>query len=120
MRSFAAFVLLCLSTPVLAGASAWVPVEIKNGAVLMDITLNGEPAKAMLDTGATGNGVSQAYLDSHEGEFTRGRWIELQGIKEDYETNEINGLKVGMFGTEIDLNNLWPMSVEGAPLISAA
>lgn len=117
MRSFAAFVLLCLSTPVLAGASAWVPVEIKNGAVLMDITLNGEPAKAMLDTGATGNGVSQAYLDSHEGEFTRGRWIELQGIKEDYETNEINGLKVGMFGTEIDLNNLWPMSVEGADLI---
>lgn len=117
MRSFVAFLLLCVSAPALAGASSWVPVEIRNGLVLMDITLNGKAAKAMLDTGMTHNGVSQAYLHSHEGEYTRGRWIELQGIKEDYETNEINGLKVGMFGTEIDLNNLWPMSVEGADII---
>lgn len=117
MRSFAAFVLLCFSAPALASVSAWVPVEIRDGMVLMDVTLNGEPAKALLDTGATHNGVSQAYLESHVGEYTRGRWIELQGIKEDYETNEINGLKVGMFGTEIDLNNLWPMSVAGADLI---
>ena len=117
MRSFAVFVLLCFSTSVSASISAWVPVEIDNGRVLMDITLNGKPAKAMLDTGATHNGVSQAYLENNEGEYTRGKWIELQGIKEDYETNEINGLKVGMFGTEIDLNNLWPMTVEGADLI---
>jgi len=117
MRSFAVFVLLCFTSPVFAGASAWVPVEIRDGMVLMDITVNGEPAKAQLDSGSTHNGVSQAYLDSHQGEYTRGRWIELQGLKEDYETNEINGLVVGMFGAETDLNNLWPMHVEGADII---
>ena len=117
MKSFATIVLLCLSSPVLAGASAWVPLDIRDGHVLMDVTINGQPAKAMLDTGATGNGVSEAWLARNEGEFSRGRYLKLQGIKEDYDTTEINGLKVGMFGTEIDLNSLWPMHVEGADLI---
>lgn len=117
MKSFATLVLFCLSTPVLAGASAWIPLEIRDGLLLMDVTINGRPAKALLDTGATGNGVSEAWLARNEGEYSRGRYIELQGIKEDYKTTEINGLKVGMFGTEIDLNSLWPMHVEEADLI---
>ena len=117
MRTFAALLLLSLSAFAHAGASAWVPLEINNGQLLMDVTINGKPAKALLDTGATGNGVSEAWLARNEGGFSRGRYIKLQGIKEDYETTEINGLKVGMFDTEIDLNSLWPMHVEGADLI---
>ena len=117
MKPFAILVLFCLSSPVLAGASAWVPLEIRNGHLLMDVTINGQPAKAMLDTGSQGNGVSEAWLARNAGEFSRGRYLKLQGIKEDYETTEINGLKVGMFGTEIDLNSLWPMHAEGADLI---
>jgi predicted aspartyl protease len=117
MRIFAAALLLSLSALAHAGASAWVPLEISNGHLLMDVTINGQPAKALLDTGATGNGISEDWLARNKGEFSRGRYIKLQGIKEDYETTEINGLKVGMFGTEIDLNSLWPMHVEGADLI---
>jgi len=117
MRSFAALLLLCLSAPAFASASAWVPLEIENGTLLMDVTINGKPAKAMLDSGSQGNGVSEAWLASNEGDYSRGRYLKLQGIKEDYETSEINGLKVGMFGTEIDLNSLWPMQVEGADII---
>lgn len=117
MRVFTALLLLCIAAPVYAGASAWVPLEIRNGHLLMDVTINGQPAKALLDTGSTGNGISEAWLARNKGEFSRGRYIRLQGLKEDYETTEINGLKVGMFGTEIDLNSLWPMHAAGADLI---
>ena len=117
MRILAALLVLCVSVSAHAGASEWVPLEISNGHLLMDVTINGKPAKAMLDTGATGNGISEAWLALNKGEYSRGRYIRLQGIKDDYETTEINGLKVGMFDTEIDLNSLWPMHVEGADLI---
>ena len=117
MKSFATFVLLCLSCTAFAGASAWVPLEIDDGRLIMEVTINGKPARAMLDTGSRGNGISEAWLARNKGEYSRGRYIKLQGIKEDYETTEINGLKVGMFGAEIDLNSLWPMHVDGADVI---
>ena len=83
MRIFAALLLLSLSAVAHAGASEWVPLEINNGHLLMDVTINGKPSKAMIDTGANGNVISQDWLARNNGEFSRCRYLNMQGYKED-------------------------------------
>jgi len=94
--------------PFFGAASPWVPIEIDDGQVIMPITLNGEPARAMLDTGASANFVSQAFLDAHEGGFSVGQGVVVTGIDGRRRTAMANNMRLGMFGTEFEIDQLIP------------
>jgi len=64
MRIIAVLALLCLSVPSIAEDSTWTSIDTSSGQVIIPITLDGESARAMLDTGAIGNRVSQTFLDA--------------------------------------------------------
>jgi predicted aspartyl protease len=87
---------------------AWTPIDISNGHVIIPITLNGEPARAMLDTGANANMVSQAFLDAHEGEFSKGQAVIVSGVNDQRRTAMANNLTLGIFGTEFEIDQLVP------------
>jgi predicted aspartyl protease len=108
MRIFGAIVLLCVSASTSAEISPWTPIEIENGHVIIPITLNGEPAKAMLDTGAASNSVSQYFLDAHEGDYSTGRGVIVTGVNEQRRTAMVNNLRLGLFGTEFEIDQLVP------------
>ena len=90
MRIIAALVLLCLSALSMAADTAWTPIDTSSGQVIIPITLNGEPARAMLDTGAVGNIVSQAFLDSND---TRSK-------------SPVDAITLGVSGTEFEIGAL--------------
>lgn len=108
MKLVTTLVLLCISGSAFAGVSSWIPVEIENGLVILPITLNGEPARAMLDTGASGNSISQYYLDAHEGEYSTGQGIIVTSPNERRRTAMANNIMLGILGTEFEIDQLVP------------
>ena len=109
MRMITALVVLCLSSPVFAGASAWIPVEIDNGQIIIPITLSGEPARALLDTGAEGHAISESFLASHEGAYTKGKPLTVSGVATSRRTNWVNNVDIGLFGVEFEIDDLMPI-----------
>lgn len=73
MRYF--FILLGIfsSLSASAGVSDWIPFQHQSGHITIPVTLNGERTTAILDTGASGNGISEAFLARHAGEYGLGR-----------------------------------------------
>ncbi len=108
MKLVTTLVLLCIFGSAFAGVSSWVPVEIENGLVILPITLNGEPARAMLDTGAGGNSISQYYLDAHEGEYSTGQGVIVTSHSDQRRTAMANNIMLGIFGTEFEIDQLVP------------
>lgn len=117
MRAITLVLLLCLYSPASADVSNWVPVEINNGHIILPVTIEGEPASALLDTGSTGHGISEKFLASHEGSYSRGRVITVVGIKEKRDTNMINGVSLGIFGAEFTVNQLMPTQMDDIDFI---
>lgn len=108
MRIIAATILFFASGLAVASVSNWMPIEIENGLPIIPITLNGEPARAMLDTGASGNSVSQFFLDAHEGEYSKGQGVIVTSTNDQRRTAMINNMRLGIFGTEFEIDQLVP------------
>lgn len=109
MRVVAFLIIIWVSPSALAAATDWFPVEIDNGHIIIPVTLNGKPAKALLDSGAMGNGISEVFLASSEEKYSRGKSITVRGIAGDRDTTMINGLDLGIFGIEFPVNGLVPL-----------
>ena len=109
MRMITALVVLCVSSPVFAAASAWIPVEISNGQIIIPITLGGEPARALLDTGAEGHAISEPFLAGQEGSYTKGKPLTVSGVTSSRRTNWINNVDIGLFGVEFEIDDLMPI-----------
>ncbi len=108
MRSLTVILALIATLPAFAGVSQWIPFELSHGHITIPVTLNGEPATAFLDTGASGNGISERFLEEHEGEYGTGRQIIVTGVYGSRRVNLINNIQVGMFGSEFRLDQLMP------------
>jgi len=94
MRIFAAIALLCLSVSAFAETTSWVPLEIEKGKIVIPITLNGKPARASLNTHSHRNLISQAFLDTHEGEFAKGQ------------NAVVDIMRLEVLGTELEIEEL--------------
>lgn len=100
-----------------AGVSAWIPFDSTAGHISIPVTLNGEETRAILDSGATGNGISERFLERHEGEYTTGGKITLSGLTGTRTVRVVNDIEINMFGADIKMNELWPTRMARADLI---
>jgi predicted aspartyl protease len=117
MRVVACLIIIWVSPSALASATDWFPVEIDNGQIIIPVTLNGKPAKALLDSGAMGNGISEVFLASSEENYSRGKSITVRGIAGDRDTTMINGLDLGIFGIEFPVNGLLPLQTHSIDFV---
>ncbi len=117
MRIPGFLLLLLLAAPALGSVSEWMPIEVRNGQPIMPISLNGQPARALLDTGATANFVSQSFLEEHEGGFSVGQGVIVTGVDGRRRTAMANNMRLGMFGTEFEIDQLIPSPFEGFDMI---
>jgi hypothetical protein len=92
-----------------AGVSAWIPFEIGNGHIRVPVTLNGEETWAILDSGATGNGISERFLASREGEYKFGRKVRVTGVLGERDVRLIDGIDIGIFGSKFTIGELMPV-----------
>ena len=100
--------MLCLfvSADLFAAITKWQDVEIVNGRVIVDVAIEGVPAKALLDTGATGMSISPSFLEKNGIPFIKGREyisVGAHGRSKSYMMKEID---VTIFGSQFPLKNV--------------
>jgi predicted aspartyl protease len=117
MKRLAALMLLLTPAPLFAAATAWTPFDIEDGHIYVDVTLNGQPARALVDSGASGNAISMAFINEHGIDYTRGREIIVTGINGQRTTNYVENMNIGMFGLELEIDHLMPYDDAGFDFI---
>jgi len=100
-----------------AGVSPWIPFENKTGHITIPVTLNGEETRAILDTGANGNAISESFMARHEGEYKVGGSVLVSGITGTRRVNLVNNIQVEMFGSKFELDQLMPSRTRNFDLI---
>jgi predicted aspartyl protease len=70
---------LALAPVVARAQAARTPFTLLNGKMFVDATVNGTPAKALVDSGSQFSGVDQAFAEAHG--LKLGRRIGLRGIQ---------------------------------------
>ncbi len=109
----ALLVLVCLiSAPAQASfITNWIPFELIRGHIAIPVSLNGKQTTAILDTGATGNGIAKAFLIQNPDGYKPGRQIIVQGVYGKQRVRLVNDITVGMFGTSFKMGELMPVSL---------
>lgn len=117
MKLIAALVLILASAPTIAGVSQWIPFESARGHITIPITLNGKETRAILDSGANGNAISERFLSAHEGEYQAGRKVIVTGVLGERTVRLADGINVGMFGANFTIGELMPTRLYGFDFI---
>ncbi len=112
----AAFWLISFSS-LQAGVSQWIEFDDRRGHIMFPVTLNGVAARAILDSGASGNGISERFLAEHIGHYGKGKSIVLRGVYGERRVNLVNNIQVGMFGSEFRLDQLMPLGIGSMELL---
>jgi hypothetical protein len=117
MRGIPAVLCLLWSGITLAGVSSWIPFHSSGGHIVIPVIVNGEAGEAILDSGASGNAISEAFLKRHEGEYGEGKQIVVRGAYGSRRVNLINNIQVEMFGSEFRLDQLMPARMGSYELV---
>lgn len=109
MKFILALAALAWSATTFAGVSPWIPFESDRGHITIPVTLNGEETRAILDSGARGNGISERFLAAHEGEYKFGRKTRVTGVLGERDVRLIDGIDISMFGSNFTIGDLLPV-----------
>ncbi len=117
MRYLVVWIGLVWSLSASAFVSEWIPFQHERGHITIPVTLNGEPTTAILDTGATGNGISEAFLARHEGDYAIGKTIVVRGVYGERRVRLVDDVQIGMFGANFKIDQLMPMRIRSFDLL---
>lgn len=106
-----------LSVAAQAGVSVWIPFDNDGGHISIPVTLNGTETRAILDSGASGNGISERFLARHEGEYASSKQIYVQGIYGKRKVRLVDGVKIEMFGAPFTIDQLMPVRIYSADFL---
>lgn len=117
MKFTVCVIALTLSIDLSAAVSEWIPFDSDGGHISIPVTVNGVETRALLDSGAAGNGISERFLAAHEAEYKQGRQVIVTGIAGKRKVRLIDGLKVGMFGAEFKIDQMMPIRLRTADVL---
>lgn len=78
--------------------SEWIPFDASNGMVIMNVQINGAPAKAMLDSGAGLSLISKAFCDANGIEAAGARGLTVRGVSGTKRLSVANDFRVDFVG----------------------
>lgn len=100
-----------------AAASAWLPFDNRDGHIAIAIKINGQPATAILDSGAEINGVAAEFLEANPDAYTPGRAVMISGAFGEMDTHLANNLQLELFGVPIEVDKVVPVLMTGADFL---
>jgi hypothetical protein len=100
-----------------AGVSVWVPFDSDGGHISIPVTLNGVETRAILDSGAALNGISEQFLSEHEGEYSVSKQMIISGVHGSRKVRPVDGIDISMFGTSFKIDRLVPFRIYSADLV---
>ena len=113
-RSIPTLVLVTLLVFIPTTSNAdWLPFSIEKGKIIIDVEISGQPAKAMLDSGAMGNLISSHFVEEYGQDFHKSGRAKSIGVNATRTIQLYNNIPVSLYGTHISLDK-----VAAAPLSS--
>lgn len=94
----------------------WLPFQLNNGAVLIEIEVDGKTNTALIDSGAEINGINEAYVTAHKERLNFGQRIIVQGVVGEEERATVTGFPVSIFGQQTKFTDLVPVQI-GEPVL---
>ncbi|MBT3202940.1 MAG: hypothetical protein HOM14_08895 [Gammaproteobacteria bacterium] len=98
----------------------WLPFTLKNNHITIDIEFNGQPAKAILDSGASVNAVSALYVKKYNKGITTSEKINVEGVNSTQKRTLYSNIPLKLFGVEITLNKLVEVNLSGPAILLGA
>ncbi|TLU65348.1 hypothetical protein FE810_08665 [Thalassotalea litorea] len=110
--------LLIVFTTVDKAQAQWQPFELVNGKVVIDIHLNGIPAKAIIDSGqnfhAISTDFSERYPENLKVERNKGYFVDISGP---VKTPVFTSVKAKLFGADLELQYIPKVNINDADFI---
>lgn len=117
MKSMFVAVVLLLSMSAHAAVSEWIPFDSQGGHISIPATVNGVATRAILDSGAAGNGISEEFLANNDVDYKQGRRVVVEGVAGKRKVRLVDDLKIGLFGTEFEIDRMMPVRLGNAGVI---
>lgn len=117
MKFVIAVFILILSIDASAAVSKWIPFNSDGGHISIPVTVNGVETRALLDSGAAGNGITERFLSEHDVEYKHGRQVIVSGVAGERKVRLVNGLEIGMFGAEFEIDQMMPIRLRNADVL---
>jgi predicted aspartyl protease len=97
---------LFVSADLFAVITRWQDVEIVNGRVIVEVDIAGVPAKALLDSGATGMVINPSFLKENSIPYIEGREYISVGAHGKFKSHMIKEIDVTIFGKRFPLRDV--------------
>lgn len=116
------FSFLLINFRLFAAVTEWVDFELVRGHIQIPILVKGIPTKAILDSGAQVNAISQSFINRHELSFLQGRNFLIKGANGTEKKKLYNTIPANLFGVDVEFNTVVPFDLQsfnGAMIIGA-
>lgn len=88
----------------------WIPVDISGGLVRVPVKINGVAATAMIDSGASMNGLSEQFIFEHKDELSFAIGARVQSVFTTEDRPLVNNVGVSLFGAKLRFSDLLPVA----------
>lgn len=106
MKPYLLFFVLFFSLKSTAAVTEWFDFTLEQGHVFLPVKIAGVDSKVMLDSGAQVNSINPAFISKNNLDLDKGRSIKIQGVYGVEKRSTYNNVKLEMFGTEFELDDL--------------
>lgn len=88
-----------------AAEEGWQTFKLINGFIVIDVEIDGRPAKAVLDSGASMNLINTDFIKDHGEDFIQSGRVRMQGVFGEETVDVYTKIPLKLFGTDIELND---------------
>lgn len=88
-----------------AAEDGWQAFTLNDGFIVIDIEIDGHPAKAILDSGASMNIISKRFIKKHGADYIQSSRVKMLGVFGEQEVDVYTKIPVNLFGLDISLND---------------
>ena len=108
---------LFFSGPAFGGATQWLEFRIDDGHITIPVKVHGQSGRALLDSGASVNGINSLFVLANEEKFTTATKVQVEGVFGRAYRNTYNNVPVELYGAEVEIDNLIEMRNFGALML---
>lgn len=112
--------LSCFTLISLSANAQWLPFILQNNHITFEIEFNGHPARAILDSGAAMNAVSEYYVDKYPDGISHSGKATVKGVNNSQKRAIYNNVPIKLFGTDLVLDKVVGINLPGAAILLGA
>lgn len=95
----------CLPAASFAAEDGWQSFKLINGSIVIDVVMDGHPAVAILDSGASMNIISKRFIKEHGEDYIQSGRVRMQGVFGEEIVDVYTKIPISLFGSDITLND---------------